>query len=684
MSLNKFTTPDIKPYLNIGCNSVNCNTLTTSNTSTVSTRIIRDIQFVNQSSTPSNPPVDECKVYTKDNDKLYILNSEGIEVPIGDDSGDIEGKLNIDGTNAMTGNLNMNNKIIVGVDKINCSNVTNKCVFGSGSTAVPSGVTIGTSAGINSTGGGNISIGRQSGNKCKNRSINIGYDAGNGGTYSDEFSINIGDEVARSGRAQNGVCIGARSYNRGVYGVILGADSVNGNNAYSNSVCIGANGNITAGDQMLIKAGANELRGDNTGITYNGTSFGDFKSDGTTPMTGNLDMNTNNILDLRTTDTKIRLGNLSGITGQGTNAIAIGTNAGNLTQNQDSIAIGNTCGQTLQGAFSVGVGLSCANNNQGQQCVALGYNSQNSGSNNNSTALGALSGETNQHSKSICINANTSALNSTAEDQMKLKAGVTEFTYDVNGFVIANNVDTIGSAEGSLRTLGGITSTKNMYCGANLYVIGDVKTNLTMDNNNITNVNNISTLSLNLNDGNISNVLFLNGLSVTGGKFAMTQGVTYSTTGIGTYGTIIGLGSGDRNTPANVFQFGTSFHIKIGGIFTCANNNLLRFRFMGGVGGLTEVYLTPQILCNGAVAGGAWELEVEATVQTLGDLLTGTIAFNGNFIYTNAGANYVGGTFSATSLPFNTEIANLIDIQTSLESAGMSITSHTCIINKSY
>jgi hypothetical protein len=115
MSLNKFTTTDIKPYLNIGCNTVNCNNVTASETSTVVSRILGSAEFVNTTSTPTTPDIGECKVYTKDNDKLYILNSDGIEVPIGDDSGDIEGKLNIDGSNAMTGNLNMNGKIIVGV-----------------------------------------------------------------------------------------------------------------------------------------------------------------------------------------------------------------------------------------------------------------------------------------------------------------------------------------------------------------------------------------------------------------------------------------------------------------------------------------------------------------------------------------------------------------------------------------
>lgn len=296
MSLNKFTTTEIKPYLNIGCNDVNCNNVTTSSISTVTNRILYDAEFVNTSSTPTPPDIGECKVYTKNDNKLYILDSDGIEVPVGDDAAAIDDKLNIDGSNSMIANLNMNNNAIVGATNINATNVTNKCVFGTGSFAVPSGITIGTEAGNNSTGGGNISIGRLSGARCKNRSINIGYNCGNGGTYSDEFSINMGDECARSGRAQNGVCIGARSYNRGVNGVILGADSSNSNNTYANSVCIGANGNITAADQMLIKAGANELRGDNSGITFNGTSFGDLKSDGSIAMSANLNLNNNRIV----------------------------------------------------------------------------------------------------------------------------------------------------------------------------------------------------------------------------------------------------------------------------------------------------------------------------------------------------------------------------------------------------
>jgi hypothetical protein len=303
----------------------------------------------------------------------------------------------------------------------------------------------------------------------------------------------IGTQAGRFGDNDDTVIIGQRSIGKGFGSVVLGCDALNDNVTHEECIVIGCAASSTATNEITLQASvANIIKATPTTITHQGVSIaGDFKSNGSVPMSGNLDMNTHNILDLRTSDTKIRLGNLSG----------------DFLQQQDSIAIGNQCGQTSQGAFSVGVGLSCANANQGQQCVALGYNSQNSGSNNNSTALGALSGETNQHSKSICINANTSALNSTAEDQIKLKAGVTELTYDVDGFVIANNVDTIGIAEGSLRTLGGITSTKNMYCGANLYVIGDVKTNLTMDNNSITNVNDISTLSLNLNNGNISNVL---------------------------------------------------------------------------------------------------------------------------------------------------------------------------------
>jgi uncharacterized protein (DUF302 family) len=386
--------------------------------------------------------------------------------------------------------------------------------------------------------------------------ISIGEDAGEGTTDSSIISIGksagknkgvgtvcIGSEAGFNGSARTRmVCIGASA---GRFGdnddtVIIGQSAHGDNATHEECVVIGCAASSTATNEITLQASvANIIKATPTTITHQGVSIaGDIKSDGTVSMSANLDAGTNKVIgvvdptaaqdaatknyvdtatvntnyllktggtmigkigDLQTPDTKIRLGNLSGITNQGTNTVAIGTNAGNINQGQDSVAIGNTCGQTSQGSFSVAVGLATANANQGQQCVALGYNSQNSGSNNNSTALGARSGETNQHSKSICINANTSALNSTAEDQIKIKAGVSEFTYDADGFVIANALDTIGVAEGSLRTLGGITSTKNMYCGANMYIVGDVPT--VLSSTNATDSSSVSTGAIHTDGG---------------------------------------------------------------------------------------------------------------------------------------------------------------------------------------
>lgn len=401
--------------------------------------------------------------------------------------------------------------------------------------------------------------------------------------------------------------------------------------------------------------------------------------DGGRPMTGNLDMNTNNILDLRTSDTQIHLGNLSGVTTQGTNTVALGTLSGNINQQQDSVAIGNTCGQTSQGAFSVGVGLSCANANQGQQCVALGYNSQNSSSNNNSTALGARSGETNQHSKSICINANTSALNSTAEDQIKLKAGVTEFTYDVNGFVIANNVDTIGSAEGSLRTLGGITSTKNMYCGANMYIVGNVP--LVLSSTNTTDSTSVSTGAVHTAGGlGVAKTIHLEGsmvpssgnLKVYGGLYAglgnrpaCTGGYSMTSDGDAVVNTIVetsllsnASSVGSLTVGANTMKVGSTSHWMMGGIIeTNSNSETIDVKFYSGA----------TLIVNYLFTLGS-KLDANSGFKFTGDIVCRSVGVSGSIMTTAVLS--VGDTNGQSvtrnisqSATIDTTIANTFDVR---------------------
>jgi len=111
----------------------------------------------------------------------------------------------------------------------------------------------------------------------------------------------------------------------------------------------------------------------------------------------------------------IAIGGLSSESNQGTGSISIGENACNVGQGIGSIAIGqNACSTSAQGASSVAIGNLSALTNQGANAIAIG----------------ALSAQTNQDAKTIVLNADTSGLNTTQENEIRMKAGLS--TLDLN------------------------------------------------------------------------------------------------------------------------------------------------------------------------------------------------------------------------------------------------------------
>ena len=99
----------------------------------------------------------------------------------------------------------------------------------------------------------------------------------------------------------------------------------------------------------------------------------------------------------------------------GTGSVAIGLEACKLGQGIGSVAIGtNACSLSAQGASSVAIGNLSARTNQGANAVAIG----------------ALSAQTNQDAKTIVLNADTSGLDTTQENEIRMKAGLS--TLDLN------------------------------------------------------------------------------------------------------------------------------------------------------------------------------------------------------------------------------------------------------------
>jgi len=133
---------------------------------------------------------------------------------------------------------------------------------------------------------------------------------------------------------------------------------------------------------------------------------------------------------LRTSETKIALGENAGQTSQGAYSVAVGASAGSTTQGVSAVAIGYLAGATTQGQQAVAVGVSAGGITQGSGAVAIGngagYNTQGVSAvaigvdaglttqGANAIAIGEQAGGTNQPANSIVINASGIALNGAA------------------------------------------------------------------------------------------------------------------------------------------------------------------------------------------------------------------------------------------------------------------------------
>jgi hypothetical protein len=101
--------------------------------------------------------------------------------------------------------------------------------------------------------------------------------------------------------------------------------------------------------------------------------------------------------------TKVSIGDIAGLTGQGNFAIAIGADAGTTNQGGDAIAIGSDSGQSDQGANAVAIGETCGRISQGSQAIAIGFNTGYTTQGTAAIAMGAGAGSTAQGANAIAL-----------------------------------------------------------------------------------------------------------------------------------------------------------------------------------------------------------------------------------------------------------------------------------------
>ena len=185
--------------------------------------------------------------------------------------------------------------------------------------------------------------------------------------------------------------------------------------------------------------------------------------------------------------------------------------------------------------------------------------------------------------------------------------------------------------------------------------------NITIQGDNNVIESNLENISL-INTSNVtvqqSNVTYMDGKQIIAsplyGLYSQTvNSATITNSVVET--SIVGSGVGSLTVPANAFKVGDSYHAKIGGLISAANNDRITVNIRNG-----GILLATTGLINlEVVTALGWELELDFTVDTIG--ATGTISTNGNFAYNRNTGSLEGFVFQDMG-SIDTTVLNTLDI----------------------
>lgn len=152
-------------------------------------------------------------------------------------------------------------------------------------------------------------------------------------------------------------------------------------------------------------------------------------------------------------------------------------------------------------------------------------------------------------------------------------------------------------------------------------------------------------------------------------------------TGI-TEGSLIGLGQGTLSVPPNGFQIGDSFHLRMSGKISAANNEQLVIQLKTGI---LQIGTTGAITMS-AATNKNWELTAEFTVRSIGVGGVAELQINGKFLYNKNSNNiFEGQCFDfVDNVNFDTTILNTLNVTATwlTSNAANSIHSHQLTLNK--
>jgi hypothetical protein len=147
---------------------------------------------------------------------------------------------------------------------------------------------------------------------------------------------------------------------------------------------------------------------------------------------------------------------------------------------------------------------------------------------------------------------------------------------------------------------------------------------------------------------------------------------------------LIGSGVGSLSVPANNFKVGDSFHLKMGGLISSANNIDLVFNIKSN--GI--VLATSGLMNMPQTTNKVWEIEADFVIRSLGSETNASIQTIGSYIFNKDASSAFEGIdfFDLNNTTFNTEIINTLNITAQWQSSDPqnSISTSVLVLSKTY
>ena len=387
------------------------------------------------------------------------------------------------------------------------------------------------------------------------------------------------------------------------------------------------------------------------GSLVNETSFVDtdiLLKDGSVAMTGNLNINNNNILNSNDVYVNSLFANPPSVDIQVENNLRMRQNDIVDVDNVDAnISVSTLETKTNQISTNTGVSVQFNNN------INLFGNDILAGQNIQTRTLNSSDFK----SQEVDVNAHLDF----------------DTLFDVRNVatVTATNVDT-----GTTSTLvlnSGISPDLDVNTNLNLDSLYEIKNCLNVTTSDI-NTDTISAIApatsvlmqndLDMNGNNLLNITSINNINPSGGVYSNTGGFSFS--GITAETDILASGTsyGTKTIPANTFSAGDIYTLKIGGQITCANNDTFDIRIVSNFGLPSEAEFSSfTIQIDGAQTNGFFEIEVDFSLRAVGGAGVAIITTNGDFTYYNNTNVQKGfGISSINNTTFDTTIQNELSI----------------------